>query len=150
MNKTERIKAEKLRLCAIFWELPRQDFYTILGLIDTAAFLKITLDDLAEQINKNGVVEEYSNGRGQGGQKISSELKAYEKLCASYERIIRRLADKVPHTRQYTNNRASENEILAFRRFREQEEIEFYLSDDFAQRLEESKNKALELMAQGK
>ena len=149
MSKEERIKAEKIRLAALFWNLPREKFYTLLGLIDQAAFLRVTLDDMQQAINADGVTDEYKNGENQTGVKISAELQAYNKTAALYEKITRRLMEHVPYESIKRVPGSEENEWLAYKRFKDNEAIEFYLSDEYAAHLEEIKAKALELMAQG-
>lgn len=146
----QRIEAEKLRLAALFAEMDREDFYTALGLIEQAAFLRITLEDLAEDVRKVGPVEEYTNGKNQGGRKISSALDAYNKSMRTYTKVMDELWHMLPKRSEYRIPGADEHELIAFKRFREREELDFYLSDDFAAVLERDREKALELMLENK
>lgn len=149
MSKTERIEAEKVRLAALFWNLPRDQFYALLGIIEQCAFLRITLDDLANEISENGATDTYNNGRNQSGEKISAQLQAYNRACTLYEKLTKQLLANLPNNRVFNYPGASENDVTAFLNFRNASKIDYYLSDDYAKKIEEAKAKAIELMLQG-
>ena len=67
MTTSERIQAEQDRLNNIFKDLDANARATAAGLISSAAFLAVQLEDLQEEINANGCVEEYVNGKDQHG-----------------------------------------------------------------------------------
>lgn len=150
MTKEERIYNEKVRLAALFEELDRAKFFAILGLIEMAAFMKITLDDLAEEISKNGTTDHYVNGGNQSGEKVSAQLSAFNKTCALYEKVTRQLMKELPYkAAAFHWNGRDEHEHLAFQRFKKSEEYEYYLSDDFKQKTEDARAKVIEMMLQG-
>lgn len=96
MNELERIKAEEDRLLSIFSNLDENELAVASGLIKQAAFMQITLEDLQKQINENGCVGEYKNGKDQFGKKQSSELQAYNQTLRSYNAVIGKLMKLVP------------------------------------------------------
>ena len=149
MNREERIYNEKIRLASLFWKLPREDYYGLIGLIDQASFLRITLDDLQMEIAESGTTDDYQNGSNQSGKKISASLQSYNQTAKLYERIITTLMKYIPTNKEYHPHFAEENEYLAYRNFQERQELDFYLSDDFKSTLEKDKKRALDLMIQG-
>lgn len=54
---------------AHYAELPKNQMAIVEPLIQNAAFMKITLDDLQKSINADGCSEEYMNGANQYGKK---------------------------------------------------------------------------------
>ena len=149
MNREERINKEKIRLASLFWKLPREQFFGLIGLIDQASFMRIALDDMQKEIAEAGTTDEYQNGTNQSGRKISAVLQSYNQTAKLYERIIATLMKHIPANKGYKPSFAEENEYLAYRNFTERGELDFYLSEEFANALEKDKQKALELMAQG-
>ena len=59
---------------AHYAELPKNQMAIVEPLIQNAAFMKITLDDLQKSINADGCSEEYMNGANQYGKKASADL----------------------------------------------------------------------------
>ncbi len=96
MEKGERIEAKREELEKLFAGLTENKKKIAGDLISQAAFLGITLEDLAESINKNGTVEEYTNGANQSGRKVSSDAKLYSNLIAKYSAIITKLIKLAP------------------------------------------------------
>lgn len=65
-------------------------------LLQNAAFMKVTLEDLQEVINANGVTEEYQNGANQKGVKQSAALQSYNSLIKNYGNVIKMLSNLLP------------------------------------------------------
>lgn len=84
-----KINAEKERLSAFFG---KKDDLTS-GLIDLAATQKVVLDETAELIKRDGVVEEYRNGENQYGRKKSSAVEVHTKYSSEYVKTITALAN---------------------------------------------------------
>ena len=68
-KKTTRIKEEKERLARIFVGLEPNKLSTCAALIDRAAFITVSLEDLEEELNRTGWTEKYQNGESQYGMK---------------------------------------------------------------------------------
>lgn len=84
-----KINAEKERLSAFFGK--KDDLAS--GLIDLAATQKVVLDETAELIKRDGVVEEYRNGENQYGRKKSSAVEVHTKYSSEYVKTITALAN---------------------------------------------------------
>ena len=96
MSKKERIAAERERLAALFADLDANQLQAAAGLISSAAFLRVTLEDLEAEINAAGCTEEYINGRDQSGVKVSAACQAYAQLNTKYQSTIQKLLKIVP------------------------------------------------------
>ena len=95
-NKETRIAAERERLAALFADLDENQQQTAAGLISSAAFLRVTLEDLEAEINAAGCIEEYTNGANQCGYKVSAACQAYAQLNTKYQSTIQKLLKIVP------------------------------------------------------
>ena len=95
-KKTTRIKKEKQRLLDIFSGLDENKLKTCATLIDRAAFITISLEDLETELNERGWTETYTNGRNQEGVKKSAAAEAHISLTKNLNAIIKQLLDIVP------------------------------------------------------
>lgn len=96
LTKDEKIKKEIRRLTLLLKNIDNNTKKTISNLINNAAFMAITLDDLQIEINKNGIVSEYKNGENQWGTKKSPEIEIYNTMVKNYSSIIKQLTDLLP------------------------------------------------------
>lgn len=96
ITKENRIKKELDRLVTIYSVLPENKLTIIKPLLENAAFMKITLDDLQKSINLNGCSDEYKNGENQYGRKAAADLQAYNSLIKNYNTISDRLEKMLP------------------------------------------------------
>lgn len=96
MKKATRIAREKERLEEIFRDLEPNKLSTCQALIDRAAFITISLEDLEEQLNATGWVEPYKNGENQTGMKKSAAADAHISLTKNLNAIIKQLLEVVP------------------------------------------------------
>ena len=74
-----------------------------LKLIDNASFMRVTLQDLENHINKNGVKEEWSNGANQFGVRESVESQVYKNMIKNYTAVIKQLNDMLPKKNRENN-----------------------------------------------
>ena len=95
-KKTTRIQREKDRLGEIFKDLEPNKLSTCQALIDRAAFITISLQDLEEQLNIYGWVEEYQNGENQFGMKKSAAADVHISLTKNLNAIVKQLLELVP------------------------------------------------------
>ena len=100
MSKEERIAAERERLNKLFADLDANQLQAAAGLISSAAFLAVSLEDLEAEINANGYIDSYTNGSNQAGEKISAAVQAYTALNAKYQSTIQKLLKIVPKVRK--------------------------------------------------
>ena len=96
MEKEELIKKEINRLKKIFKDISKDRKDSIVSLIDKAAFMSITLQELQNTMNKDGVICEYQNGANQWGTKKSPEVEVYNTMIKNYSTIIKQLTDLLP------------------------------------------------------
>lgn len=96
ITRTNRSKKEFTRLKKIFADIPKDKKDTVVSLIQNAAFMTITLEDLQNAINENGVLSEYQNGENQWGTKKSPEIEIYNTMIKNYSSIVRQLTDLLP------------------------------------------------------
>lgn len=95
-TKNTRIKREKNRLLDIFADLEPNKLSTCQAIIDRVAFITISLQDLEEQLNVTGWVEEYQNGENQSGLKKAAAADVHISLTKNLNALIKQLLDLVP------------------------------------------------------
>lgn len=96
IKKSTRISREKARLSELFKDLEPNKLQTCQALIDRAAFITINLEDLEEELNETGWVEEYQNGRNQCGLKKSAAAEVHISLTKNLNAIVKQLLELVP------------------------------------------------------
>ena len=94
--KSTLIKEEYERLKQHYAELPQNQLAIVDPLLQNAAFMKVTLDELQISINAEGCSEEYMNGANQYGKKASADLQAYNSLIKNYNTVSERLSKLLP------------------------------------------------------
>lgn len=65
-------------------------------LLHRAAFMRVTLEQLEEKINTDGVTETYRNSETQYGTKQSSTLQSYISVAKVYASVIKTLSGMLP------------------------------------------------------
>jgi len=96
IEKDARIKKEMLKLRRLFKDMEKSTMDTVSSLINNAAFMSITLEDLQETINLEGAIAKYQNGENQWGTKKSPEVDIYNTMIKNHMAIIRQLSDLLP------------------------------------------------------
>ena len=95
-EKMERIDSERERLQEVFKDLEPNKLRTCQALIDRAAFITVSLEDLEEQLNETGWVETYQNGENQYGMKKSAAADVHISLTKNLNAIVKQLLELVP------------------------------------------------------
>jgi hypothetical protein len=95
-TKETRIRKEKSRLLQIFKDMEPNKLSTCQALIDRAAFITISLQDLEEQLNATGWVEPYQNGENQSGLKKAAAADVHISLTKNLNAIVKQLLELVP------------------------------------------------------
>lgn len=98
-ERNSRITAEFQRISVFFEDLQENEKSIVLPLIQNAAFMRVTLDDLQRIIAEQGPVEEYRNGETQYGMKQSAALQSYNTLVKNYAAVIKTLFERLPVAR---------------------------------------------------
>lgn len=97
-DKEQRVQQEYNRLMDLFSNAPAGQLRLALPLIQNAAFMKATLEDLQAAINAEGVTEEYQNGANQRGMKQSATLQGYNSLIKNYATVQKQLSQLLGET----------------------------------------------------
>ena len=95
-KKETRVAKEKKRLLGIFKDLEHNKLQTCHALIDRAAFITVSLQDLEELLNETGWVEYYQNGENQSGIKKAAAADVHISLTKNLNAIIKQLLELVP------------------------------------------------------
>lgn len=95
-SKESRIKAEKRRLLKLFDGADLNKLRLAQSLIDRAAYITVTLQDLEDDLAQNGWTEEYQNGQSQNGVKRSASADVHISLTKNLSTIMKQLMDLVP------------------------------------------------------
>lgn len=95
MTKEERIQAEIKRLQDIFKNIPKDEYKSVLKLIEQLSFMAVTLDDLIEKINSEPLVVETVNA-SQTFTKENPALTSYNKMYANYVKGLQQLISLLP------------------------------------------------------
>ena len=96
LERNNRILEEFDRISIHFEDLAKNQQSIVLPLIQNAAFMRVTLDDLQEIIAEQGPVEQYQNGANQYGMKQSAALQSYNALVKNYAAVIKTLFGLLP------------------------------------------------------
>ena len=100
IQKNKAIKKELNRLKKLFKDLPENKKKISEKLIDNAAFMSVSLEELKKDIILYGVKETYVNGKDQYGFKESIESKTYNTTIKNYMAIIKQLNEMLPEDKQ--------------------------------------------------
>lgn len=106
---TTRIEREKERLLTIFRDLDANKLKTCSTLIDRAAFITVSLEDLEAQLNETGWVETYQNGENQSGLKKAAAADVHISLTKNLNAIVKQLLDLVPPAQKASRLEAMRN-----------------------------------------
>lgn len=96
LTKEERISKELERMSFYFEDIAENQRAIIAPLIQNAAFMKVTLDDIQAEINSDGITDIYQNGENQKGRKTSANLQSYNSLIKNYGGIMKLLSGMLP------------------------------------------------------
>jgi hypothetical protein len=95
-EKVKRIKAEIKRLNGLFRGMDAKTKKVVKPLIENAAFMSVTLEDLQNHINLHGVTDKYQNGANQWGTKKSPEVEIHLQMTKNHTQIMKQLSDLLP------------------------------------------------------
>lgn len=97
LTKEERIKKELNRLKKIFKNIPENSKKSTEGLLENAAFMRISLQDLAVDLRENGMTEMFSQSeKALPYERTRPSADLYNKLNVSYQKCVKQLTDLLP------------------------------------------------------
>ncbi len=92
LNKEKRIKKELNKFKKFIKDLELQDKNMAMNLIEELAFMKVTLEDLKEEVNESGVVTEMPQGE-YSIMRENPALKSYNTMIQRYNQTLKQLDD---------------------------------------------------------
>lgn len=97
IEQKEAAKREEIRLKRQFSKIDKKAKAVIAGLIERAAFMRIQLDILEDDIAENGTVEMFSQSENQEPYpRKRPQADLYNSLNTNYQKIIKQLCDLLP------------------------------------------------------
>lgn len=94
-TREAREKKEYKKLRDLFKDIPNNQMKLVDGLLHEASRLKVSCDDLWEDININGTVELFEQGKD-SFERERTKSKVYTARNKAYQSIIRQLKDMLP------------------------------------------------------
>lgn len=110
IEKEKQIKKEIRKLRRLFKHLPADKRKAAEGLIQEAAFMKVTLEETRYIIDHEGVIENFE----QGAQRFKREhpaTKVYNTMINRYSNVCKQLFDMIPDPE---TSKTAEDELMAF------------------------------------
>lgn len=95
-SKAAAISAEKKRLEKIFEEIPENKKKLVAKLIDNAAFMAATLEELQETVNAEGPTFVSKNGNGFNVVQEHPAQRSYIAMIGKYSGVIKQLEGMLP------------------------------------------------------
>ena len=95
LEREKKIKQEINRIKKLYKDLSRDKVKVVEGLINEAAFMKLTLEELREDLFRNGFTELYENGT-QVINRERPEAKIYSTMIQRYSNLMKQLIDYMP------------------------------------------------------
>lgn len=97
MDREKRIKKEVSRLKRIFKDVDDSKKRTVEGLIQRAAYQRISLEDFEEDLSEFGFVEMFQQGKDQDPyERKRPTADLYNTMNTSYQKVIKQLTDLLP------------------------------------------------------
>jgi len=96
MEKAKRIRSEVTRLKKIYKDIDENKKSTVQGLIQRAAYMRVTLEDFEEDLDANGFTEQFSQGNQEPYERKRPVADLYNTMNTSYQKIINQLSNLLP------------------------------------------------------
>ena len=105
----QKIETEKKRLLRIYSNIDVKKKNTVVGLIERAAFIRVKLKMLEDDINIYGFTEWFSQGEQEPYKRQRPEAQIYCSLNTGYQKIIKQLSDLLPKEQVKTESDGFDN-----------------------------------------
>lgn len=115
----KRIKKEENRLKRIFKDkgIDTSQNSAIQSLISRASFMKVSLEDLEQDLKLNGWTELFQQGKEQKPYERQRPMATtYNSLNINYQKIIKQLTDLLPKSKSTTENQSDGFEEFVYSR----------------------------------
>ena len=104
LNKEAMIKKELKKIKSIYKDLDLKRKKNAESLMNSAAFMAVSMMELEHIINLKGYTEEYQNGANQKGIKKCSEVEIYNNLSKNYLSDVKQLDDMLQKAGGHTKS----------------------------------------------
>ena len=94
-EKEKKIKQEINGIKKLYKDFPKDKAKVLEGLINEAAFMKISLEDIRAVLLENGFTEKFEQGK-QNFVRERPEVKIYTTLTQRYSTVMKQLIDLLP------------------------------------------------------
>lgn len=105
----KEIETERKRLLRIYSKIDVKKKNTVVGLIERAAFIRVKLKMLEDDINIYGFTEWFSQGEQEPYKRQRPEAQIYCSLNTGYQKIIKQLSDLLPKEQVKTESDGFDN-----------------------------------------
>lgn len=95
-EKADAIKKEVMRLRRICSKVDRKRKAAVEGLIQRAAFMRVSLTQLEEDLLENGFTELFSQGDQDPYERRRPTADFYNSMNTSYQKIVKQITDLLP------------------------------------------------------
>lgn len=110
LTKEARIKKEYNALKRNYKTLPKDRLNVVEGLIQRAAFMKISLEDMEVDLDENGFVEEFQQSPNvEPYERLRPVASIYNSMNKNYQTIIKELSSQLV---QVVNVKAADDENI--------------------------------------
>ena len=110
LNKEAMIIKELKKIKSIYKDLDLKRKKNAESLMNSAAFMAVSMMELEHIINLKGYTEEYQNGANQKGIKKCSEVEIYNNLAKNYLSYVKQLDDML----QKAGGQTKSDELIDF------------------------------------
>ena len=91
----KRVETLAKKMLKTLGEIDENQKDIVKSLVEEAAFMRVTLQNLRTAISVNGVVDTYQNGENQSGRKKSTEVDIYNTMIKNYNATVKQIIDVV-------------------------------------------------------
>ncbi len=109
-EKQARIKKEINRLRRLFKGIDENKKKLVFSTIDDVAFMTVVMQELRNNIIKNGTTTEYQNGKDQWGTKQSPDAQLYLQMSQKQTAAMKILIDCMPKTEKIVKEKEDDFE----------------------------------------
>lgn len=97
LSKQSRISAEITRLTEIYSDLDSNSLASLTGLIERAAYMRVTLEDYEADLDGKGYVENFRQSPDLPGyERLRPVASLYNTMNKNYQGVIKLLTDALP------------------------------------------------------
>ena len=118
--KQKRIKKELSKLKKVYKDIPKDKMIIVDGLINRAAFMRISLEDMELDIHKDGFVEMFSQSETQTPYERERPVaRLYNSMNKNYQSIIKELTSHLKYLDEDHDEVQNDSVIEAFAKRRD-------------------------------